>query len=226
MVASGAAAVASVAVEPPVDGKMSLLTNDEKNTVSEAVARAESKTAGELVVVIGKRSGDYAVYRAGVAATVTVIVALELSRVFPQLQDWILLLLQLPLALSLYCLTGTGFLVRNLVPRSVQKQVVEQRALSVFLEAGVTETRDRSGVLIYLSEAEHRAVILGDTGIHSRVEASEWQTDVDALVTAIQKKRAAEGLLGVVARIGEILEKSFPARADDDNELADHVRHL
>ncbi len=205
---------------------MGLLTDSEKNTVSEAIARAEEKTAGELVVVVSKRSGDYSAYRAGVAATLTVVVALEVSRLLPQLEGWILLLAQLPVALFFYWLSGVNGLLRNLVPRSLQKQVVEQRALGIFLEAGVTETRDRSGVLIYLSEAEHRAVILGDTGIHSRVESDEWQTDVDSLITAIQKGRAAAGLLEVVARIGGILETSFPPRADDENELSNQVREL
>ncbi len=205
---------------------MGLLTDSEKNTVSEAIARAEEKTAGELVVVVSKRSGDYSAYRAGIAATVTVVIALEVSRLMPQLDDWILLLAQLPTALFFFWLSGANGLLRNLVPRSLQRHAVEQKALSVFLEAGVTETRDRSGVLIYLSEAEHRAVILGDTGIHARVESNEWQTDVDSLITAIQKGRAAAGLLEVVARIGGILEATFPPREDDENELSNQVREL
>jgi putative membrane protein len=205
---------------------MGLLSDSEKSTVSAAVAEAERRTAGELVVVVSERSGDYAAVRAGAAAALTVVFALEATRLFPQLDDWLVLLAQLPFALAIYWVTGTALLLRNLVPRSMQQRQVNRRALRVFLEAGVTETRDRSGVLIYLSEAEHRAVILGDSGIHSRVEASEWQTDVDKLVLSIRQGRPGAGLVEAVTHIGELLATKFPPLADDINELPDQVREI
>jgi putative membrane protein len=102
--------------------------------------------------------------------------------------------------------------------------MVLERAMRAFVEQGVTETRDRSGVLIFLSEAEHQVVILADKGINDRVEPSRWQTDVDGIVLAIKEGRAGAGVIAAVDRIGGLLAEAFPPRADDTNELSDAVR--
>lgn len=204
---------------------MPLLNEDEKKQVSEAVAEAENSTAGELVVVVAERSDGYAAIRAGLAAALSVTLCLEAYYVLMQ-PAWQLFLAQLPLGLLLYWQLGHGPVLRLVVPKKIRSQMVEERALRAFLEAGVTETRDRSGVLIFLSEIEHQAVILGDRGIHERVGPDEWQRDVDNLVAAIRAGRPAEGILGAVARIGGILADAFPPREDDINELSDAVREV
>lgn len=205
---------------------MALLSDDEKKQVSRAVASAERSTAGELVVVLAERSNSYAAWRAGLAGSLSVALTLEAYYLFQGWPAWALFVAQLPLALLLYWLLGSGALLRLVVPKKALTGVVEQRARAAFLEAGVTETRDRSGVLIFLSEAEHRAVILADRGIHERVAPDEWQKDVDDLVSAIRAGRPAQGLLAAVERIGSILAESFPPREDDVNELSDTVREV
>jgi len=204
---------------------MALLTADEKRRIEQAVAAAERRTAGELVVVVAQSSHDYAVFRAGLAASLTVALALEAAHLF-DVALWLLLLAQLPTGALLYAALGHTAWLRWFVPRAVREEAVLQRALAAFVQGGVAETRDRSGVLVFLSEAEHRAVILADRGIHARVPPDEWQTDIDLLIQAIRKRETAEGLLTVIERIGNLLAERFPARADDANELTDAVREL
>ena len=204
---------------------MGLLSTDEKQRIEQAVARAERRTAGELVVVVAERSSDYAAFRAGLAAALTVALAIEAVELL-DIAPWMILLLQLPAGAAWYALLGHRAWVRWFVPKAVREQAVAERALSVFLESGVSQTRDRSGVLVFLSEAERRAVILADKGINLRVAPEEWQTDIETLVLAIRQRDAAGGLLAVVERIGGILAESFPPRADDDNELPNAVREL
>ncbi|MCH2109570.1 MAG: hypothetical protein MK135_09580, partial [Polyangiaceae bacterium] len=93
-------------------------------------------------------------------------------------------------------------------------------------ELGVTETRDRSGILLFLSELEGRVVLLADKGIHDRVEEDEWSQDVDRLVDAIKKGKPGAGTIECVQRLGSLLASSFPPREDDENELADGVRQI
>jgi len=204
---------------------MGLLSKDEKQRIEQAVAQAERRTAGELVVVVTERSSDYAAFRAGLAAALTVALAIEGVELL-DLDAWVVMLLQLPVGAACYALLGHHAWVRWFVPKAVREQAVADRALTVFLESGVSETRDRSGVLVFLSEAERRAVILADKGINLRVAPEEWQTDIETLVRAIRQRDAARGLLAVVERIGGILADSFPARPDDDNELPNAVREL
>ncbi len=205
---------------------MALLSDDEKNQIAEAVAHAEKSTAGELVVVLTARSDTYAIWRAGLAGSLSVALMLEAYYMLHGWPAWVFFVMQLPLAMLLYGVFGSGVLLRLVVPKNALARLVEERALAAFLEAGVTETRDRSGVLIFLSEAERRAVILADRGIHERVASDEWQKDVDSLVTAIAAGRPAAGLLTAVERIGSILAESFPPREDDFNELPDAVREV
>lgn len=205
---------------------MALLTEGEKQSIAEAVKRAEESTAGELVVVLTARSDTYAAWRMGLAASVSVAVMLEAYYLLQTWPAWVFFIAQVPLAMVVYWVVGWGALLRLVVPRRVLTGAVERRALAAFLEAGVTETRDRSGVLVFLSEAERRAVILADRGIHERVATDEWQKDVDDLVAAIRAGRPAAGLLTAVQRIGSILARSFPPRRDDENELPDTVREL
>ena len=204
---------------------MALLSVDEKQRVEQAVAAAERRTAGELVVVVAESSHDYAGFRAGLAASLTVALALEATQLF-ELATWLLLLAQLPVGALLYALLGHSAWVRWVVPKAVREEAVHQRALSAFVESGVANTRDRSGVLVFLSEAEHRAVILADRGINERVAPDEWRADIEILVRALRNREAAQGLLNVVERIGGILAESFPPRPDDENELANAVREV
>jgi putative membrane protein len=205
---------------------MGLLSDDEKNQIAQAVAHAEQNTAGELVVVLTARSDTYAAWRAGLAGSLSVALMLEAYYVLHGWPAWVFFIAQLPLALLLYVAFGSGALLRLVVPKKALARLVEQRALAAFLEAGVTETRDRSGVLIFLSQAERRAVILADRGIHERVASDEWQKDIDDLIAAIRAGRPARGLLNAVERIGGILAESFPPREGDENELPNAVREV
>ncbi len=80
------------------------------------------------------------------------------------------------------------------------------RAESAFLTEEVFATRERTGILIFLALFEHRAVILGDAGIHRKVEEGTWQHLVDDLVAGIRHGRTVEALLETIERCGHILE--------------------
>jgi putative membrane protein len=127
---------------------------------------------------------------------------------------------------GLYWLSGLAWFTRTLVPEELCRQKVSARAKQLFLEHGVTETRDRSGVLVYLSEAEHRIEILADRGVHERVGKDGWQRTVDGVVQAIRAGQAGQGVLAAIETIGAALAEHFPPRPDDVNELSDAVVRL
>lgn len=204
---------------------MSLLSADEKRSIEQAVEAAERRTAGELVVVVARRSDDYAVFRASLAAALTVALGAETAYLLDA-PLWLLFTAQLPMGALLYLLVGHSAWLRWFVPKAVREEAVLQRAFSEFMQNGVGNTRERSGVLVFISEAEHRAIILADQGINARVASSEWQTDIDTLIQAIRKREAGKGLLAVIQRIGDILAESFPPQPDDENELSDVVREV
>jgi putative membrane protein len=201
-----------------------LFSSDDKSRIAAAVTGAESRTEGELVVVVAKRSDDYAQRRALFAVAFMVLSGYALLLAWPELPARILLLLSGVAALAGYALTASPPLLRLVVPRSVRAFRVDARAKRLFVEEGVMETRERSGVLLYLSEIEHRVEILADAGIHARVEEGFWEHEVAAIVDAIRRRDATEGLLASIERIGARLAEAFPRTTPRENQLDDAIR--
>jgi putative membrane protein len=200
-----------------------ILSDEERARLAKLVGEAERGTAGELVTVVARQSADYGAYRLGWAAMLALVTAVVLhvfARHVPM--NW-LLGAEGPLGVLLWWILGRPALLRLVTPRAVQRRAVNDRVKQLFLELGVTETRDRSGVLVFLSELERRVEILADRGIHEHVGAEAWQVMVHELVGAIQGGRAAEGLATIIGRIGRELAEKFPPRPDDTNELPDDV---
>ena len=100
-----------------------------------------------------------------------------------------------------------------------------QRAAEAFVSEEVFNTRDRSGILIFLSLLEHRVMVVGDTGINARVKAQEWHAIVKTIVDGIVAGRPAEGLIEGIRQRGALLAlKGVARRSDDRDELPDSLR--
>jgi putative membrane protein len=203
-----------------------LLSETEQAQVAERVAAAERATAGEIVVVVAERSAGYERQRAAFSFVVTLAVAVAVYTLVHSIPVIWVLFGQAPLALFAWWLSGVPGLTRWLVPEEARREAVAARAKQTFVEQGVIETRQRSGVLLYLSEVEHRVELVADRGIHERVGAELWQSTVARVVEAIHGGRAAEGIMAAVDAIGACLAANFPPTADDTNELSNAPRRV
>ena len=103
---------------------------------------------------------------------------------------------------------------------------VRQRAVEAFVAHEVFATRERTGVLVFLSLFERRVVVLGDSGINSRVAPGEWDDIVAGIVAGIKKGQPGQALVEAIGRCGELLRRQgVERRIDDVNELPDRL-HL
>jgi putative membrane protein len=114
-------------------------------------------------------------------------------------------------------------LERLLISKRAAEQAVEVRAFAVFAGRGLHRTRERTGLLILLSELERRVVILGDSGIHAVVGEGGWRVHVDRIVQAIHDGRAGQGVLETLEVLEPVLAERAPRSADDTNELENRV---
>jgi Predicted membrane protein len=203
--------------------------------VRDAVGRAEERTAGEIVPVVVPRSDDYeeAVWRGTGAAVLLTLVAVLLTLRF--YTGWGLEWLFAPwgVALSVLAAGTVGALLsayvyplqRLLVGSERLDVTVHRRALQAFVEEEVFDTRDRTGILLFVSLREHRIEVLGDTGINQKVEPDDWAEVVARIQRGIQNENLTEGLVEAVEMCGRLLErKGVGIRPDDENELTDTVR--
>jgi putative membrane protein len=203
---------------------MALLDEAARTRIEAAIHEVEQRTAGEIVVVSVPRSEDYDDMRLVYGAACALALASSVHLLWPALGAAWLLWLQAGLTALGWAVFGWAPLVRALVPRARLQESVERRAREEFLEHNVFATRDRSGVLLLLSELEHRVVLLGDAGVHERVQTSGWEHHVQHIIGAIRAGRAADGVCEVVAELGALLAAQFPARPDDRDELSNVVK--
>jgi uncharacterized membrane protein len=92
-----------------------------------------------------------------------------------------------------------------------------------FTRLGMTQTRDRNGVLIYLAPRSRQFAVLGDSGVHARCGAGFWQELTRSMSEQFRAGDFTAGLVQGIQRAGELLGRHFPRRPDDHNELPDRV---
>jgi uncharacterized membrane protein len=85
------------------------------------------------------------------------------------------------------------------------------------------ETVHRAGVLIYVAIEDRQLAIVGDEGIHARVDAGYWDTIRDRMVAHLLGGAARDAIVHAVADVGAVLAREFPRRPDDVDELPDDV---
>jgi putative membrane protein len=200
--------------------------------IAEAVRSAEARTSGEIVPVLVERSDTYeeAVWR---AAAAFVVAALTVAFTLHALPGVLLPVTASRTVLAAFCAGAVGAAFAVLSPtfrrlaagRTLMLMRVGARAERAFLREEVWKTRDRTGILVFVSLFEHQVVVLADAGIHARVAPGTWDGVVATVVAGMKAGRPGEALAAAVTQCGEILVKSgFTVRPDDTNELPDAPR--
>jgi putative membrane protein len=209
-----------------------LLTDADREAVRAAVAEAEQRTSGEIVPFVVPESDAYlnALWKgAALGALAGPLLALGLHRLWDLWVNRLDLWITAPAAAG----AAAGFLLAAFVPPvkrwlagdGMLELRTRQRAEMAFLEEEVFRTRERTGILLFLSLFEHRVVVLADSGIHTLVQPGQWDGIAADIAAGIRAGRPAEALLAAIRSCGDLLERHGVARqADDVNELPDELR--
>jgi len=102
------------------------------------------------------------------------------------------------------------------------KQIAEL-AKEEFVSLGMSDTKDRTGILIYVLLGERRFYILADEGINKKVDQSTWDNVRNDIQNEFKTGHYTEGLLKGIEEVGKILSEHFPVKPDDTNELSNKV---
>jgi putative membrane protein len=133
---------------------MAILTDSDKQQLREAIRRAEAKTHGEIVTVIARASGNYFYYPTLWAAVLAILSPVLLLALPGSLGPLGIVELQLLVFVLLAIGLRWGPIKRRLVPREQQRQYCARRAREQFLAQNLHTTRDRTGVLLFVSVFE------------------------------------------------------------------------
>jgi putative membrane protein len=103
---------------------------------------------------------------------------------------------------------------------------VRREAVRAFRIGIESRTRAATGVLIYLSLAEHRAELVADAAINGKVAAADWGEAMAQLIADVRDGRPGDGIVAAVTMAGDLLERHFPRSHDDQNEMPDRLIEL
>ena len=200
--------------------------------IKATVEEAEGMTSGEIVPYVVDMSDTYEVaeWRAGVLCGVMALGTFTAVRQFTEV--WLPLDF-VEMALVAMFASAAGALLTHFVSplqrlfagKHLMDLRVHQRAMQAFIAEEVFATRDRTGILIFLSLLEHKVRVLADSGINAKVQQSDWDGVAQLIVSGIRNGKAADGFVGAIRECGRLLEAhGFPKRVDDKDELSDNLR--
>ena len=198
------------------------IDENDRTRIRTAIERAESRTSGEIYVVVARQSGDYRLIPIAWALIAALILPLPLIA-FTRFTAGGIYLAELVIFVALALILSLPDLLPRIVPTNVLREHGHARAVEQFLAHGLTGTQARTGVLVFVSLAERYAEIVADTGIAAKVSQEVWDELIARLTTEIAAGRLAEGLIGAVERAGAVLTEHFPQMPGDRNELVNDV---
>jgi putative membrane protein len=207
------------------------LDSHDLKLIADAVAKVETNTSGEVVPMIVRSSQ--------VSGHINFILALIFLLIFSvfDLYDFeshylssyisnnffimfLLLVINIIFAiLFVKILSRFNFVQRILTSKSDQYHQVKKRALLEFYNQKINNTKQATGILIFVSLLEKRAIVLGDEAISQKITQKDWQEVIDQLIGGIKNKKVGQGFCQAIEASGKILATHFPIQSNDTNEL-------
>jgi uncharacterized membrane protein len=92
-----------------------------------------------------------------------------------------------------------------------------------FGKLGMHKTQDRNGILIYLAVESRVFAVYGDRGIHEKVHQEFWNEVTHNMELKFRDGKFTDGLVEMINRTGEQLQKYFPISSNDKNELSNDI---
>ena len=92
-----------------------------------------------------------------------------------------------------------------------------------FVRLGMTKTRQRNAVLLFVAPASQAFAIIGDEGVHAKCGDPFWTEVAAAMQKNFRDGDHTAALLEGIGRAGALLAAHFPREPGDANELPDRV---
>jgi putative membrane protein len=198
------------------------LDDEARRGFKQAIETIEGASSAEVVIAIRRRSATYRhanVVIGAIAAFAGLAIALFADDEFS-----LLTILIDPFVLA--GLAGAAVelvpgVKRLLTPASWRRRELVRAARATFVERGVHNTRDRTGILVYISQLERQIALVFDSGIERKLSPEIREAAERTLSAALPRGGAA--VANALGELASALASAAPARADDINELPDAI---
>ncbi len=219
--------------EVPVEtGEQLQLTVEERELIEQAVSAAERGTNAEIVPMIVARSGLYrdTQHRVGlVFAMVVLTLLLTCERMWlpwgwhASDASWLVLSMVIGYGIGVWVGTFSP-VIRLLTSAERMHHKVTLRAQRAFARHAVSQTRERTGVLIMVSLLERQIYILPDQPLFQRIPVEQWSRVVETAVDRLRMGDIVGGLCQAIETCGVLLKDVCPGRpGDNPDELSNKL---
>ena len=198
-----------------------MLDSAARERIRQAIADVERGTDAELVTVLAARSDDYRYVPVLWAALGSLLLPLVLAPFAFSLA--VVVAVQLGAFCMLALVLHVPRLAMRLVPRELKNWRAANMARRMFLEHELHHTDDDTGLLIFVSEAEHYVEIIADRGVSKHIADTHWEAIVAAFVLDVREGRIVDGFLRTIADCGTALTAAVPKTPGNRNELDDRL---
>lgn len=205
-----------------------LFTDSDNKKIEAAIKAAEKKTNGEIVVHVSEQSDFY--FRGALTCSLALgfsfLVLSYVAAVF--FPETVLRHFELISILVFIVSFGLAYIFPSIrilfVPQKELLLRVVQKAQLIFFQRELFQTKDRTGLLIFISLLERKVEVLGDTEINKQIAPEQWVTIVNAITAGIKNKNASDGVIKGISLAADLLVTSdFHIQPDDENELPNTV---
>ena len=197
-------------------------TPQDRQRITAAIHAAEKNTSGEFVTVVARCSDHYIFLPLFWAA----IAGLLVPGAFLLFDSGLAAMHIYQIQLAVFIVLAVLFvwvpeLHLWLVPRQIKHTRASRLARAQFYQQGVQLTPHHSGVLLFVSLAEHYVEIVADKGIHEKIGEDHWQGIVRDFVAHVRKGEIVDGFVAAIGACGAAMAVHYPPAADNQNELSD-----
>ena len=96
-------------------------------------------------------------------------------------------------------------------------------ARAQFERLGMTQTRERNAVLVFVAPRAQKFAVIGDRGVYEKCGEPFWEALTQAMRPHFQAQHFTDAIVHAVREAGSLLTQHFPRRPDDRNELPNAV---
>lgn len=213
------------------------LSADDFDTIKKSVQDAEAKTTGEIAIAVAPESAHYSFWEllaSNCFAAVVLLVLLpfsgKISEIYKSLYwqnepSWIIpafyIISCFAAVVLFFYLANIPFIDRLIIPRAIRSSCVDHRAFRYFTESGVYDTKEHSGILIFVSYMERQVRIIADRGISEKISQDMWDLISDELCENLKNGQTTLAFTTAIEKCGDLLAQNFPPHEENPNELPD-----
>jgi len=199
-------------------------SKDENDNIKETTRIAESKTIGEVAVMVVDSSDQYIEAEIIGGVLLGSLLSLIITLLYFHSSVWSYISFSFIFffpAMSMF--NKIPALKAAFIGKRRMAEAVRLRTVRAFYEKGLYKTKNNTGVLFFISLLERKVWVLADKGIYEKIKQESLNKFAGIVSKGIREGHACDALCAAIKESGELLAAHFPITHDDTNELSDHV---